>query len=418
MLKYFVWVVRDLLQSGVLIALFFALAALCDKKLYKKSIFISSLTGFALSLIYAFIKYNNLIRDRYLIIVNLYLLGFVLFTSLLYLVFNFSFLKKLCGKVQEYVLSICGAVIIGGTEILVLPVNLLHPFHFLIKGQSVFSTDYLFKLIGFLFGLSLIALIILCAYKIFSHLNYVIVHRYASFFIFFNAISQVGNFLGPMIVRRWIRVSKPVQKFSQFTRNNGILFAFIFVLIVFSISLLLYWKSLHNTEEYSNPAEHRKIRIKCIHQRRWASAFIFLGLLSVFDLTYLKSVSERTVTLSPAEPFHLNGDIITIPLEQVQDGLLHRFEYVTSDEVGIRFIVIQKNAFAFGIGFDACEICGDTGYYQKNGQVICKLCDVVMNINTIGYKGGCNPIPLPYDVKDGAIVINANDLLVEKRRFR
>lgn len=136
------------------------------------------------------------------------------------------------------------------------------------------------------------------------------------------------------------------------------------------------------------------------------------------NLTALQKISKKEVRLSAAESFTLSGDIVSVPVERVSDGNLHRFEYKTQDEVGIRFIIIQKNAFAFGIGFDACEICGATGYYQKGSQVICKLCDVVMNINTIGFKGGCNPIPLPYVIEDGEIRINVKDLEVEKRRFR
>ena len=41
-----------------------------------------------------------------------------------------------------------------------------------------------------------------------------------------------------------------------------------------------------------------------------------------------------------------------------------------------------------------------------------------MNINTIGFKGGCNPIPLPYEIVDGIIRVNVKDLEVEKKRFR
>ena len=41
---------------------------------------------------------------------------------------------------------------------------------------------------------------------------------------------------------------------------------------------------------------------------------------------------------------------------------------------------------------------------------MCKLCDVVMNKGTIGFKGGCNPIPVKYIVHDRKIKIALSDL--------
>ena len=41
-----------------------------------------------------------------------------------------------------------------------------------------------------------------------------------------------------------------------------------------------------------------------------------------------------------------------------------------------------------------------------------------MNINTIGFKGGCNPIPLAYEVKDGQLVFQLNDILAGEKEFR
>lgn len=76
-----------------------------------------------------------------------------------------------------------------------------------------------------------------------------------------------------------------------------------------------------------------------------------------------------------------------------------------STGIEVRFIVIQKAGSSFGVGLDACEICGPTGYYEKDGKVICKLCEVAMNIATIGFKGGCNPIPIDYEVSNGTLSV-------------
>ena len=96
---------------------------------------------------------------------------------------------------------------------------------------------------------------------------------------------------------------------------------------------------------------------------------------------------------------------MVIPLKQIDDGHLHRFEYPTKDGTKVRFIVIKKAGSAYGVGLDACDICGASGYYEKDGHVICKLCEVAMNIATIGFKGGCNPIPLEYSVTEGKLTV-------------
>ena len=125
------------------------------------------------------------------------------------------------------------------------------------------------------------------------------------------------------------------------------------------------------------------------------------------------------VELSAPEVYTIEGDTILIPTESVNDGHLHRFEYTTERNVTIRWIVVKKpNSASFGVGFDACEVCGSAGYYERGSQVVCKRCDVVMNINTIGFKGGCNPIPLAYEVNGGNLVFRMEDLLAGEKEFK
>jgi uncharacterized membrane protein len=140
--------------------------------------------------------------------------------------------------------------------------------------------------------------------------------------------------------------------------------------------------------------------------------------IAVLCLTVIKKYNEQGVVLSPAEPMSVAGDEIVIPIEKIEDGRLHRYNYLAGDDIEMRFIVIKKNAVAYGVGLDACDICGPTGYYERKSQVICRLCDVVMNISTIGFKGGCNPVPLAYTLRSGSMVIKTEDLEKERNRFK
>jgi uncharacterized membrane protein len=153
-------------------------------------------------------------------------------------------------------------------------------------------------------------------------------------------------------------------------------------------------------------------------RKRWSAGVIAGYVFAVLSLTALKAWNEREVVLSPAEPMRITGNEIVIPIETVQDRRLHRYNYTASDATEMRFIIIRKSEAAYGVGLDACDICGPTGYYAREAQVICKLCDVVMNISTIGFKGGCNPVPLAYTLREGNLVIDTANLENEKSRFR
>ena len=138
-------------------------------------------------------------------------------------------------------------------------------------------------------------------------------------------------------------------------------------------------------------------------------------------LTVVKANDTKQVELSAPETYTIDEDTesILIPVESVSDGHLHRFEYRTEKNIDVRWIVVKKPGSAsFGVGLDACEVCGNAGYFERGGQVICKRCDVVMNINTIGFKGGCNPIPLPYEVKEGSLIFKLSDIIAGEKEFR
>jgi uncharacterized membrane protein len=159
-----------------------------------------------------------------------------------------------------------------------------------------------------------------------------------------------------------------------------------------------------------NPAAKRLVRATRRRRLRYSlaasGAYVALGLA----VTVGVGIDQREVELSPPEPYELAGELALVPLELIDDGHLHRFAYTAADGTEVRFIVIKKNGVAYGVGLDACAVCGPTGYYERDGKIVCRLCDVIMNIATIGFKGGCNPIPLEYTLDGGSLVVQAADL--------
>ena len=167
-----------------------------------------------------------------------------------------------------------------------------------------------------------------------------------------------------------------------------------------------------------NAAEIRTKRAFKRKSRKSALAALLAALTVILTLTAGVSIMNIKPTLTPPEPYELHDGVATINFVQISDGHLHRFEYKAKDGTVMRFIIIKKNGGAYGVGLDACENCGDAGYYEKDGKIICRKCDVAINLATIGFKGGCNPIPFPYKAGHGKITIHTADLDVLSSHFK
>lgn len=167
-----------------------------------------------------------------------------------------------------------------------------------------------------------------------------------------------------------------------------------------------------------NSAQIRAKRAFKRKSRRSALAAIMAAIVVILTLTAGVSLMNIKPTLTPPEPYELHDGVATINFVQISDGHLHRFQYKAKDGTVMRFIIIKKNGGAYGVGLDACENCGDAGYYEKDGKIICRKCDVAINLATIGFKGGCNPIPFPYKAGGGKITIHTADLDVLSSHFK
>lgn len=179
--------------------------------------------------------------------------------------------------------------------------------------------------------------------------------------------------------------------------------AAMFVLLLVAALVVREGRSLPRVG--SNPAEGRLYRARARVWKTMAGVAAGGYLCGALLITLGVVVGSAEVELSEPESYSVVEERAVIDIADISDGHLHRYAYTTSSGVEVRFIVIQKAGAAFGVGLDACEICGPTGYYEKDGKIICKLCEVAMNIATIGFKGGCNPIPIEYEVSNGTLTV-------------
>ena len=429
--KYLWMVIQDLFLAVTFTALMHTmLSRVCGRKgrlIHGIALGAGVLSSVAL----AIVKYTTklIISSHW----NHYIYAVILALTVLFLVFTFCFGRKESRSAGAGGTLLCaaGSALSAVLVFYALPGVLLYPFSFNTMGQGYLSSYYLVRMAGWLGALLLLVIharvLSRCALEIkpYSLLPFVLDANLLCF-----AAYCFGRFFVPWVNRaKWlgwpVRYSDEaygwIGKWMMFTANHSMLFIWIAVALCALLAVCFFRQGTVLRENYDNPAQLRKLKARNRRWRRLAAGALACLLLFTLVLTVVKTNDTRQVELSAPENYTIDRDAgeILVPAEAVSDGHLHRFEYRTEKNIDIRWIVVKKpNSATYGVGFDACEVCGNAGYFERSGQVVCKRCDVVMNINTIGFKGGCNPIPLPYEFRDGQLVFRLEDLLAGEKEFR
>lgn len=273
------------------------------------------------------------------------------------------------------------------------------------------------KLAGFAAGLFFGVVSSFVAYKAAAALNprrlfFVFVIQAGAMFI------QQGIFLVQVLMARHILDSAALLSLMAPIIDHSSWLIFIIFFALLFVPLTLFSQKKPARPAGTNPAQYRRMIMQAMHKRRWGTATVLFLAGMVFLSSFGASYANRKEELVPAVPVTASGGFVDVDLSVVNDGHLHRFVYQTASGQMVRYIVILKGGNSYGVGLDACEICGPTGYYEKDGQVICRLCDVMMNKATIGTKGGCNPIPIEYSVTDGKLRVPQEALEKARDVFR
>ena len=429
MLKYLWTVTQDLFVTVTLVTwMHAALDRLCGKfgrRFHTGGILLGLVAAAALAAVKG--TSNKIVSSRW----NHYIYVFLLAFTLAFVIFALIRGRREGGRRGFAGAGLClaGAGLSATLIFYALPGVMLYPFNFNTMGEGYLSSYYMVRMAGYLAALLLLLaysrLLYNCAMRI-RPLGAVAALPGAGALI--NAVYWFGRFFAPWVNRaKWL--NWPVRYSDQaygwvgsllmFTADWAMLFIWLtFALAALSL-IMCFAQNVRVTESYDNPAQRRKLRARNRRYRRMAC--VAMGALVVFTgfLTVVKSYDTRVIELSAPETYTVDGESIYVPMEAVNDFHLHRFEYQTENGVNVRWIVVRKpNSAAYGVGLDACEVCGNAGYDERGGQVVCRRCDVVMNTSTIGFKGGCNPIPLGYEVAEGNLVFKLSDILAGEREFK
>ena len=414
MLKYLITVTQTLALTAVLLGLLYAVVIETFGAKGRKALTIGVCAGFAAAIAMAILKNKtNLIHTNTW---NVRIFTTSLVALALFAVF--LLLRRKLGAIGDLIAELAAAALAFTLVFYAFPDVLAYPFTFTTNGISLLSTDYLYRFIGWAFGVILMIVTFVGTMIVARRVDTRAAAAVLGVVLGVNALQQATKIIQVLYSRRklkghfWFEIVRHASNYS-----DCFLYAALLAAVVIPVSLWI--ASLHVNEPYENPAQHRRIRANWRSARRWSTTVLVCALIAVSNLTWVNAIANRPVELSPVEQSEVRGDNVYVPLEQVSDGHLHRFAYTTPDNIDVRFIVIQKpGGSSYGVVLDACDICGETGYFERDGQIVCKLCDVVMNVNTIGFKGGCNPIVIDYSVDGGYIIVPTETLIGHQSEFK
>ena len=209
---------------------------------------------------------------------------------------------------------------------------------------------------------------------------------------------------------RWLPSSKAEMAIlGPIVRNE--LFFFVFIFGAAALLILREWQSAKydkTAQGTMNDAEKRLLESQSRRQRNWMMAAAVASLTVILVLT-ADFIYARANSVPPAvRSLNAVGDIVRVPVSEVQDGNMHLFT-VNAGGQSLRFMIIKKPN-GWGVALDACRICGAEGYRQDGQNVICRHCASAIYIPSIGDQGGCNPIGVPSHLDGGELVIEISSL--------
>jgi len=197
-------------------------------------------------------------------------------------------------------------------------------------------------------------------------------------------------------------------------RND--LFFFITILALAGLMVLFEMKSRQPADLPPAGAARRKALWTARKERLWMASVYICSFIFILMVTAGFIYEKKASALSPATRVAFVNGKVSIPLNEVYDGDLHRYA-AQEGGVEVRFWIYQKPDGRIATLFDACEICGAVGFYKSSTGIVCKNCAAPINPQSVGMPGGCNPIPLKADITTDSVIISEADLAAGSKLF-
>jgi high-affinity iron transporter len=414
MLQAFIVTLREGVEAALIIGITLAYLAKIGRPELKKPVYAALVSAFlgsiGVAVLLSRMQWNQDIFEGWIMLAA----AFFVVTMI---VFMMKTGRKLKGEIEGKVSLLAGRNAWFGLFLFVFLMVLREGVEtvLILSAVSLNSTE-LMSFLGTLLGVGAAVLFGVMFVKGSVRINLQKFFRITTAILFFVAAQLIISGLHELSENGVLPSSKQEMAIiGPIVRND--LFFFVTIVALAALMVLFEMKRREPLPVADSPAARRKAKWSARRERLWmvsvyASSFVFIMLVTA-EFIYAKSVSA----LSPAtEVTFVNGQV-AIPLQQLYDGDLHRFE-AKENGTEIRFWLYQKPDGKIATVLDACEICGAMGFYKRQSGVVCKNCASPVNPQSIGMPGGCNPIPLQAQITADSVIIREADIAAHSRMFQ
>jgi len=413
MLQAFIITLREGVEAALIVGITLAYLAKIDRNDLRKSVYAALAAAFAGSigaaLIISRMKWNQDIFEGWVMLVAA---GFVVTM----IIFMMKTGRKLKGQIEGKVGLLAGNDAWIGLFLFVFLMVLREGVEtVLILSAVTLNSSELLSFIGTSLGVIVAVAFGVMFVKGSVKINLQKFFKVTTAILFFVAAQLLVSGLHELSENGVLPSSRQeMAVIGPIVRND--LFFFITILVLAALMVLFEMKSRQPMELPASGAARRKALWTARRERLWMASvyvcsFIFIVMVTA-GFIYEKSASA----LSPATPVSFVNGQVVVPLNQVYDGELHRYE-AKAGEVEVRFWIYQKPDGKIATLFDACEICGPVGFYKGPNGIVCKNCAAPINPQSVGMPGGCNPVPLKAEVTSDAVVISEADVAAGSHYF-
>src|SRR5438477_3125935 len=414
MLQAFIVTLREGVEAALIVGITLAYLAKIGRPELRKSVFAALAAAFlgsiGIAILLSRTQWNQDIFE-----------GWIMLAAAFFVVTMIVFMMKtgraLKGKIEGKVGLLAGQNAWFGLFLFVFLMILREGVEtVLILGAVSLNSTELLSFLGTLLGVIVAILFGVMFVKGSVRVNLQKFFRITTMILFFIAVQLIISGLHELSENGVLPSSRrEMAIIGPIVRND--LFFFVTIFALAALMVLFEVKRREPASVSASAAERRKAQWSARRERLWmasvyASSFLFILMITA-EFIYAKSVSA----LSPATELTFTNGQVNIPLTQVSDGDLHRFE-ARENGVAIRFWLYQKPDGKVASVFDACQICGPVGFYKGPNGVICKNCAAPINGQSVGTAGGCNPVPLKAEQSSDAIVIRETDIAAGARMFK
>ena len=198
----------------------------------------------------------------------MYIFSISIAAYLLLLIFDMAVVRRKLGEKDGILLAALASVLACLQVFYVFPDIVAYPYTIVLGGDSVFSTGFLYRIIGLVLGMILTAVLAFSAYLVVSKIRLDAAGILLKIAFGIMAVQQITKILQTLISTRVIK-NRQLFQIVKYTYNHSNMFSFGILLTVVFLPIVLWIRSFHVNEPYENPAQHRKIKARWRSIRNW-----------------------------------------------------------------------------------------------------------------------------------------------------